>query len=156
MTLSMCNTFVYSLITLLLQWIHYNEYYTEEKDSGKTIIDQYFTKTRFTQKQSGHRLWINIDSRTRRYNYHLTLKNQKHIKRNNQHQTQTQYNLHRAWNNRLHTPTFVLHQKQWPDDNPTNHHYNLGTKEVKCLFCGKVFSQYINGTDIQTLAATPS
>eukprot|EP00971_Amphidinium_carterae_P013190 260191-Amphidinium_carterae.4 len=31
----------------------------EDKDIGKAIIDHYFTKTRLTQKQSGHRLWIN-------------------------------------------------------------------------------------------------
>eukprot|EP00971_Amphidinium_carterae_P043250 850891-Amphidinium_carterae.2 len=31
--------------------------FTEE--DGKAIIEQYFTKTRLTQKQPGHRLWIN-------------------------------------------------------------------------------------------------
>eukprot|EP00971_Amphidinium_carterae_P083347 1649624-Amphidinium_carterae.3 len=36
-----------------------NKNYAEEEHIGKAIIDQYFTRTRLTQKQSGHRLWIN-------------------------------------------------------------------------------------------------
>eukprot|EP00971_Amphidinium_carterae_P349926 6491300-Amphidinium_carterae.1 len=33
---------------------------------------------------------------------------------------------------------------------------NNGTKDIKCRFCGKRFSQFIHDTDIQTFAATPS
>eukprot|EP00971_Amphidinium_carterae_P140955 2792928-Amphidinium_carterae.1 len=33
---------------------------------------------------------------------------------------------------------------------------NNGTKDIKCRFCGKGFSQFIHDTDIQTFAATPS
>eukprot|EP00971_Amphidinium_carterae_P050436 993325-Amphidinium_carterae.1 len=31
-----------------------------------------------------------------------------------------------------------------------------GTKDIKCRFCGKDFSQFIHDTDTQTLAATTS
>eukprot|EP00971_Amphidinium_carterae_P119196 2361027-Amphidinium_carterae.2 len=31
-----------------------------------------------------------------------------------------------------------------------------GTKDIKCRFCGKGFSQFIHDTDTQTFAATPS
>eukprot|EP00971_Amphidinium_carterae_P228457 4531378-Amphidinium_carterae.2 len=33
---------------------------------------------------------------------------------------------------------------------------NNGTKDIKCKFCGKGFSQFIQDTDTQTFAATPS
>eukprot|EP00971_Amphidinium_carterae_P011700 230249-Amphidinium_carterae.1 len=33
---------------------------------------------------------------------------------------------------------------------------NDGTKDIKCRFCGKGFSQYTNNTDIQTFEATPN
>eukprot|EP00971_Amphidinium_carterae_P240687 4778125-Amphidinium_carterae.1 len=33
---------------------------------------------------------------------------------------------------------------------------NNGTKDIKCKSCGKGFSQYINDTDIQTFATTPT
>eukprot|EP00971_Amphidinium_carterae_P349308 6490955-Amphidinium_carterae.1 len=33
---------------------------------------------------------------------------------------------------------------------------NNGTKDIKCRFCGKGFSQFIHDTDTQTFAATPS
>eukprot|EP00971_Amphidinium_carterae_P027264 537174-Amphidinium_carterae.5 len=33
---------------------------------------------------------------------------------------------------------------------------NNDTKDIKCRFCGKGLSQYINDTDTQTFAATPS
>eukprot|EP00971_Amphidinium_carterae_P185540 3684087-Amphidinium_carterae.1 len=33
---------------------------------------------------------------------------------------------------------------------------NSGTKDIKCRFFGKGFSQFIHNTDIQTFAATPS
>eukprot|EP00971_Amphidinium_carterae_P322192 6404172-Amphidinium_carterae.1 len=36
-----------------------NKDYTEEEHIGKGITDQYFTKTRLTQNQSGQTLWIN-------------------------------------------------------------------------------------------------
>eukprot|EP00971_Amphidinium_carterae_P089885 1779508-Amphidinium_carterae.4 len=32
--------------------------YTKKEDIGKAITDKYFTKTRLTQKQSGHPFWI--------------------------------------------------------------------------------------------------
>eukprot|EP00971_Amphidinium_carterae_P083076 1643405-Amphidinium_carterae.1 len=32
---------------------------------------------------------------------------------------------------------------------------NNGTKDIKCRFCGKGFSQFIHDTDMQTFAATP-
>eukprot|EP00971_Amphidinium_carterae_P075538 1492633-Amphidinium_carterae.1 len=31
---------------------------------------------------------------------------------------------------------------------------NNGTKDIKCRFCGKGFSQFIHDTDTQTFAAT--
>eukprot|EP00971_Amphidinium_carterae_P030539 600624-Amphidinium_carterae.1 len=33
---------------------------------------------------------------------------------------------------------------------------NSRTKDIKCRFCGKGFSQFIHDTDTQTFAATPS
>eukprot|EP00971_Amphidinium_carterae_P049971 984923-Amphidinium_carterae.1 len=36
-----------------------NAEYVEEEHIGKTIIDEFFTKTRLNVRQSGHRLWIN-------------------------------------------------------------------------------------------------
>eukprot|EP00971_Amphidinium_carterae_P154767 3068574-Amphidinium_carterae.6 len=36
-----------------------NAHYTEGEDIGKAIIEEFFQKTRLTQKQPGHRLWIN-------------------------------------------------------------------------------------------------
>eukprot|EP00971_Amphidinium_carterae_P119193 2361026-Amphidinium_carterae.1 len=36
-----------------------NENYVEEEHIGKTIIQEFFTKTRLTEKQPGHRLWVN-------------------------------------------------------------------------------------------------
>eukprot|EP00971_Amphidinium_carterae_P015258 300896-Amphidinium_carterae.1 len=33
---------------------------------------------------------------------------------------------------------------------------NTGTKDIKCKFCGKGFSQFIHDTDTQTFAATLS
>eukprot|EP00971_Amphidinium_carterae_P265144 5259249-Amphidinium_carterae.4 len=44
------------------------------------------------------------------------------------------------------TTRWVIRQR------PTNN----GTKDIKCLFCGKGFSQCIHDTDTQTFAATPS
>eukprot|EP00971_Amphidinium_carterae_P140956 2792928-Amphidinium_carterae.2 len=36
-----------------------NEDYVEEEHSGKTIINEFFTKTRLNEKQSAHRLYNN-------------------------------------------------------------------------------------------------
>eukprot|EP00971_Amphidinium_carterae_P287492 5706637-Amphidinium_carterae.1 len=36
---------------------------TEEKHIGKHIIDEFFTRTRLTEKQPGHRLWVNNKER---------------------------------------------------------------------------------------------
>eukprot|EP00971_Amphidinium_carterae_P308939 6138694-Amphidinium_carterae.1 len=33
---------------------------------------------------------------------------------------------------------------------------NTGTKDIRCRFCGKGFSQFIHHVDTQTFAATPS
>eukprot|EP00971_Amphidinium_carterae_P076617 1513396-Amphidinium_carterae.1 len=36
-----------------------NEDYTEEEHIGKAIMQRFFTKTRLTEKQPGHCLWVN-------------------------------------------------------------------------------------------------
>eukprot|EP00971_Amphidinium_carterae_P257041 5102916-Amphidinium_carterae.1 len=35
------------------------ESYAEEEHIGKDIMQEFFTKTRLTEKQPGHRLWVN-------------------------------------------------------------------------------------------------
>eukprot|EP00971_Amphidinium_carterae_P050837 1001008-Amphidinium_carterae.2 len=40
-----------------------NEGYVEEEHIDKTIIEEFFTKTRLNQKQLGHRLWVNNKER---------------------------------------------------------------------------------------------
>eukprot|EP00971_Amphidinium_carterae_P050983 1003818-Amphidinium_carterae.1 len=41
-----------------------SENYAEEEHIGKAIMQEFFTKTRLTEKQPGHRLWVN-DKETR-------------------------------------------------------------------------------------------
>eukprot|EP00971_Amphidinium_carterae_P040999 805225-Amphidinium_carterae.1 len=36
-----------------------SENYAEEEHIGKAIMQEFFTKTRLTEKQPGHRLWVN-------------------------------------------------------------------------------------------------
>eukprot|EP00971_Amphidinium_carterae_P323610 6430880-Amphidinium_carterae.2 len=36
-----------------------SENYLEEEHIGKAIMQEFFTKTRLTEKQPGHRLWVN-------------------------------------------------------------------------------------------------
>eukprot|EP00971_Amphidinium_carterae_P222326 4412796-Amphidinium_carterae.1 len=36
-----------------------SENYAEEEHIGKSIMQEFFTKTRLTEKQPGHRLWVN-------------------------------------------------------------------------------------------------
>eukprot|EP00971_Amphidinium_carterae_P048946 964526-Amphidinium_carterae.2 len=53
------------------------------------------------------------------------------------------------------TPQQLQHYKIG-DHRFTERPSNNGRKEIKYRFCGKGFSQYINDTDIQTFAVTPS
>eukprot|EP00971_Amphidinium_carterae_P273397 5425955-Amphidinium_carterae.2 len=205
-----------------------NEDYVEEEHIGKTIINEFLTKTRLNEKQSAHRLYYSNNNKEDQRQVPPNLDNA-HLHADEHpaqaedilqppgleqpqpvdtyiHPTESNgkagglqaYNLLQSldsltvsWRPRS-SPWRTLRTRRrrtpwrqsWKtcryshggkeiDKNSltpeqlqqvvatrwviTQRPSNNGTKDIKCRFCGKGFSQFIrDDTDIQTFAATPS